>query len=327
MTVTPPKIDGAPAWLLLLFRLPKERSSERVEIWRRLRDHGAVALHGSGYLLPGSPENLERFEWLATSIRKYDGEATVARVQGFDRVSSQDLERRFAEARQRDYAALVEQLERLAKAPRARGAAGRAARARQRLDQIKSIDFFEHPLRARAETLLQTVTTAGRGEAPATAEPPLDRARYRNRRWVTRPRPGIDRVASAWLIRRFIDPKARFEFADKASAAPRAIAYDMFDEPAAATRRRKGSKTVEGFGHRGDGCTFETLRARFAIDDAKVDTLAQIVHDADLGDGRFGRDEGVAIERVLQGWRSEGVPDRKLLERGMELIDGLYRGL
>ena len=125
------------------------------------------------------------------------------------------------------YDAIYSQLERQAKAPRARGAAGRAARARQRLEQIRSIDFFEHPLRARAETLLRDVAAAGRSAAPAPAEPPLDRARYKNRRWVTRPRPGIDRVASAWLIRRFIDPRARFVFAEKASGAPRAIPYDM----------------------------------------------------------------------------------------------------
>ena len=140
---------------------------------------------------------------------------------------------------------------------------------------------------------------------------------------MTRPRPGIDRVASAWLIRRFIDPKAKFVFADTAKKAAGAVPYDMFEE----SPSRSAKKSLEGFGHRGEDCTFETLRARFAIEDARVDTIAQIVHDADLRDGRFGRDEGVAIERVLQGWRSEGVPDRKLLERGMELIDGLYRGL
>ena len=326
MNVTKYDRASAPEWLLLLFRLPRERTSERVEIWRRLRDHGAVALYGSGYLLPWSPDNLERFEWLATAIRKYDGEATVARVQGFEGASAQGLEQLFVEARQRDYETLIEQLERLAEAPRARGVAGRAARARQRLEQIKSIDFFEHPLRKRAETLARTVAATGRSGAQAPAEAPLDRARYKNRRWVTRPRPGIDRVASAWLIRRFIDPKARFVFAETASSAPRAIPYDMFDEPAAAAGR-KSSATIESFGHRGNDCTFETLRARFAIEDATVDAIAQIVHDADIGDRRFGRDEGAAIERVLQGWRSEGVPDRKLLERGMELIDGLYRGL
>jgi hypothetical protein len=282
-----------------------------------------VALYGSGYLLPWSPANLEHFEWLATAIRKYEGEATIAQVHSFDRASTEGLEQLFLEARGRDYEALIEQLQRLASTPRGRGAAGRAARARQRLEQIKSIDFFGHTLRPRAEALLRSVAAGGRGRTPTAIEAPLDRARYRTRRWVTRPRPGIDRVASAWLIRRFIDPKAQFVFAEKASDAPRAVPYDMFEDGASDKKKRP----IEGFGHRGNDCTFETLRARFAIDDGRVETIAQIVHDADLGDARFGREEGVAIERVLHGWRTEGVPDRKLLERGMELIEGLYRGL
>ena len=310
-------------WLLLLFRLPRERTSERVEVWRRLKLYGAVALHGSGYLLPASQENLERFEWLASAIRRFEGEATIARVRGFDVASEGGLERLFLDARERDYRGLIAQLERLAASPRGRGAAGRASRVRQRLEQIKGIDFFGHPLRGRAEALLRTVTAAGRGESSPAAEQALDPALYRNRRWVTRPRPGIDRVASAWLIRRFIDSGARFVFAEKASAAPRAVPYDMFDEASSG----KSAKSIEGFGHRGEECTFETLRARFAIADGRVETLAQIVHDADLGDARYGRDDGIAIERVLHGWRAEGVPDRKLLERGIELIEGLYRGL
>jgi hypothetical protein len=312
-----------------LFRLPRERASERVEIWRRLKLYGAAALHGSGYLLPWSQENLERFEWIASTIRKVGGDAAIARVHGFDLASEGDLQRLFLDARQQDYEALIEQLQRLSASPRGRGAAGRASRARQRLEQIKSIDFFGHPLRARAESLLRSVAAGSSGHAESRREATLDPARYRNRRWVTRPRPGIDRVSSAWLIRRFIDPKARFVFAEKASAAPRALPFDMFEETSSTSGARKGSKskTFEGFGHRGNECTFETLRSRFAIDDGRVETIAQIVHDADLGDGRYGREEGVAIERVLQGWRSEGVPDRKLLERGIELIEGLYRGL
>jgi hypothetical protein len=317
------KTDDRTGWLLLLFRLPRERTSERVEVWRRLKLHGAVALHGSGYLLPWSQENLERFEWLASAIRRFEGEATIASVRRFDAASEGGLERLFLDARERDYQELIEQLQRLAASPGGRGAAGRASRARQRLEQIKSVDFFEHPLRGRAEALLRSVATAGRGEPSSAGGKKLDAARYRNRRWVTRPRPGIDRVASAWLIRRYIDPKARFVFAEKASAARGAVWYDMFDEPTSS----KSAKGSEGFGHHGNLCTFETLRASFAIADGRVETLAQIVHDADLGDARYGRGEGIAIERVLQGWRAEGVPDRKLLERGMELIEGLYRGL
>jgi hypothetical protein len=131
--------------------------------------------------------------------------------------------------------------------------------------------------------------------------------------WITRPRPGIDRVSSAWLIRRFIDPEARFVFGTEPSIYPDAIPFDMF--------------CPEGFGHRGEDCTFETLYKQFAIRDSKVKRIAQIIHDADLGDDKFGRIEGQGLDRVLNGWAKQGLPDDELLQRGTELIEGLYESL
>jgi hypothetical protein len=130
---------------------------------------------------------------------------------------------------------------------------------------------------------------------------------------MTRHRPGIDRVSSAWLIRRFIDPKAKFVFAADPSANSEAIPFDMF--------------CSEGFGHRGDDCTFETLTRQFAIRDHRVKRIAEIIHDADIGDEQFGRAEGVGLDRVLIGWAKQEVPDDELLRRGMDLIDGLYESL
>jgi hypothetical protein len=135
-------------------------------------------------------------------------------------------------------------------------------------------------------------------------------AEYRNRIWVTRPRPGIDRVSSAWLIERFIDPKARFVFADGPESKPQAVPFDMF--------------STEGFGHRKDDCTFETLCKEFAIRDNRVRRIAHIIHDADLGDEKFGRMEGVGLDQVLGGWAKQEMPDSELLRRGIELIEGLY---
>jgi transposase len=126
----------------------------------------------------------------------------------------------------------------------------------------------------------------------------------------SRPRPGIDRVSSAWLIRRFIDPNAKFVFSDDPKRHPDAIPFDMFQ--------------AGGFGHRGEECTFETLRKEFAIRDPKVATLAEIIHDADLGDEKFGQGAGLGLDRVLIGWAQQGISDEELLRRGMELIDGLY---
>ena len=130
---------------------------------------------------------------------------------------------------------------------------------------------------------------------------------------MTRPRPGIDRVSSAWLILRFIDPHARFIFATNSGKVAPAMAFDMF--------------RADGFGHRGDDCTFETLCKEFQISDPKVKVISQIIHDADLGDEKFERSEGIALDHVLIGWAEQGLPDQELLQRGIELIEGLYRSL
>jgi hypothetical protein len=130
---------------------------------------------------------------------------------------------------------------------------------------------------------------------------------------MTRPRPGIDRVSSAWLILRFIDPKARFTFGTHSGKVPGAVPFDMFQS--------------DGFGHRGDSCTFETLCKEFQISDPKVKVISHIIHDADLGDEKFGRSEGIALDRVLIGWAQQDLSDEELLHRGIELIEGLYRSI
>ena len=126
-------------------------------------------------------------------------------------------------------------------------------------------------------------------------------------------RPGIDRVSSAWLIKRVIDPKAHFVFGDDPDTHPEAIPFDMFVDA--------------GFGHRGEDCTFETLCKEFAIREKGIERVAQIIHDADLGDEKFGRVEGHGLDHVLTGWARQGVSDDELLRRGMELIEGLYHSL
>jgi len=133
---------------------------------------------------------------------------------------------------------------------------------------------------------------------------------YKNRVWVTRPRPGVDRSASAWLIRRFIDSKARFGFASEEQVPKDSVPFDMFHE--------------SGFGHRGEDCTFETLQKEFKIRDRRVKVISEIIHDADLADEKFGRKEGYGIDEVLKGWARQGIPDQQLLDRGMQLIEGLY---
>jgi len=291
--------------------MPATQGSRRVEIWRKLKRYGALALPSSGYLLPHSPENQERLEWLAAAIRKYKGRASVIQVQSIDDLPSEQLRAMLVDARSRDYEALMKELKKCLSG--AGGSSGQLARYRKRFQEIVAIDFFHSPLRGRVEALLARADNQFSPEPPAAGRAARGGKQYANRIWITRPRPGIDRVSSAWLIRRFIDAKARFAFAENPKASPEAVPFDMF----------QGG----GFGHRGEDCTFQTLQKEFAIRDARVSAVAQIIHDADLGDQKFGREEGIGLERVLIGWAQQGVGDEELLERGMQLIEGLYHSL
>jgi hypothetical protein len=300
------------AWLLLTFTLPTKKASQRVEIWRKLQRYGTVPLGNSGYLLPNNPVNEERFQWLAAAIRKYQGDASIACVQSIDNISTPQLIERFAEARAHEYQELIRQLRKFSSLPPQKQAVGRLSRLRSRFQEIVEVDFFGSPLQKRVAELLSRADTA----RVATRIPAFAAIRprdYKSRVWVTRPRPGIDRSASAWLIRRFIDAKARFAFAPEDKVPPAAVPFDMFHE--------------RGFGHRGDDCTFETLQKQFKIRDRRVSLISEIIHDADLADGKFGRKEGYGIDEVLKGWARQGLSDQALLDRGMQLIEGLYHSL
>lgn len=293
-------------WLLLTFTLPTKRASQRVEVWRKLQRYGTVALGNSGYLLPKDASNEERFQWLATAIRKYGGEASVVHVESIDNMTTPQLIGRFAGARGKEYQELIRELRTFSSSRDEGKGAGRLSRLRNRFQEIVEVDFFDSPLQVRVRELLEQAGSLRTKSSTVR----VNAKEYKNRIWVTRPRPGVDRCASAWLIRRFIDPKARFAFAREDRVPAGAVPFDMFHE--------------EGFGHRGDDCTFETLEKQFRVRDARVAVIGQMIHDADLLDERFGRKEGYGMDEILKGWARQGIPDDKLLERGMELVEGLY---
>src|SRR5450755_2056475 len=147
------KLNSGAPWLLLTFTLPTRRASQRVEVWRKLQRYGAVPLGNSGYLLPNNPTNQERFEWLATAIRKYAGEASVVKVQSIDNVSTPQLIGRFAEVRGREYQELIRELEKLSSIQPQKRAPGRLRRLSARFREIVEIDFFNSPLQKRVEEL------------------------------------------------------------------------------------------------------------------------------------------------------------------------------
>jgi hypothetical protein len=297
------------AWLLLTFTLPSKRASQRVEVWRKLQRYGSVALGNSGYLLPKNPVNEERFQWLATGIRKYGGDASIVHVQAIDNISTPQLIGRFAEARAREYQELIRQLQEFSDMPRPKRALGRLSRLRSRFQEIVEVDFFHSPLQKRVGELLANAD-ATRLTRRTSERQKIDPREYKKRVWVTRPRPGVDRCASAWLIQRFIDSKARFAFAPENQVPGKSVPFDMFHE--------------SGFGHRGEDCTFETLQKEFRIRDRRVKVISEIIHDADIADDKFGRKGGYGVDEILKGWARQGTSDQELLDRGMQLIEGLY---
>ena len=247
---------------------------------------------------------------MAAAIRGYEGEASILHVQAIEDLPHTSLKEQFRQARDLEYAALIEEIKKLETSPR--GVSAQLPRLRRRYDEIVAIDFFETPTRKRAEAALL------KAEQPAPATPAIEKRKvskqeYQAMVWMTRPRPGIDRVSSAWLITRMIDPKAKFLFGNDPAKHASAVPFDMFG--------------TSGFGHEGENCTFETLCEAFGIADKKVRLIAQAIHDADLEDGKYDRPEGNIINQILQGWAKQGVADEELLRRGMDLIEGFYHSI
>jgi hypothetical protein len=302
------------SWLFLLFNLPAKQSSDRVKVWRRLKKFGAIQLKTSTYVLPDEPVHYERFQWLAKEIVDTGGEATLVRVKDIEGMPHAAIVALFNEARARDYDELFEPLTLLIKDSKARKQSpetfsNQLQKLRQRFQEIRDIDYFQS---SRGEDLQRLLQKAEALESPSKKPERKARLRiedYRGKTWITRPRPEIDRVGSAWLIRKFIDPSAKFVFANTPTEFPKAIPYDMFE--------------VE-FSHHGDYCTFETLIQRFGIRDRAVLRLAEVIHDADVEDDKFRRVEGFGIEQIFKGWAKQGLSDQEILAKGFECFDALY---
>src|ERR1700681_2145632 len=150
------------AWLLLAFTLPAKRASQRVGVWRKLQRYGTIPLGNSGYLLPSNAVNEERFQWLATAIRKYGGDASIVDVRSIDNISTPQLIGRFAEARAREYQELIRELQKFSSLPVQKRVVGRLSRLRSRFQEIVEVDFFGNPLQKRVGELLAKADEARR---------------------------------------------------------------------------------------------------------------------------------------------------------------------
>jgi hypothetical protein len=309
-------------WLTLLATLPPKPTRHRVGVWRKLQRMGAVRLRGAGWILPETPETTELFQWLVQEIQSVRGEAALLRVDGIEPMTDEEIAGLFHKARAPEYQAVIEGCREILRhldryqgkhrrsVPQLRG---KLDGMRRELDRIQSIDYLRTPAGGRAQSLWET--TAKRLRAAEARPRATGGGRHRKSlpargsTWVTRPRPHIDRIASAWLINRFCDPDATFAFADAADAARKGIPFDVLGAD---------------FGHHGEDCTFETLVKRFGIKDRRVRVIAEIVHEADLHDGKFTRNEAVGLDFAINGLVEATPDDDDLLVRGMAIFEGLY---
>jgi hypothetical protein len=302
-------------WLLLAHQLPTRSSNARVKTWRRLQQIGAVPTRNSVYVLPHTDQCREDFEWIRAEIVDLGGEATVFAADALNAAGDADIVSAFQRAREADYRALKHDVDRAATRRRSgsshRDAANRAIRTfQQRLNDIRRVDFFNAPTgQAAADAVAALERTIDRAAAGTTeGDVRLAVKDFAGRRWVTRPRPGVDRMASAWLIRRFIDPGATFGFAQHPAAGE--IPFDMY--------------TGE-FSHQGTRCSFETLALKFDIADRSVARIGQIVHDLDMNEVRYHAPETPAVGRLVEGLRTIHPDDASLLEQGMAIFEALAR--
>jgi hypothetical protein len=308
-------------WLVLMVSVPPHPSSVRVRVWRKLRGWGAVTLKKSVYILPFTPDTLERFQWLTQEVQRERGEATLLKVDRIENMTQEEVMRRFQDARSHDYRTLAARYRQIAqglerKTRRLSPARHQEALARlgRDFERVKEIDFFGAPGHDEVKRLRETVEMRlhPAGAVAGTAQTRVALEALKGRRWVTRPRPHVDRLGSAWLIKRFIDHDAEFVFARPEEFPDDAIPFDAL-----------GAE----FGHQGEDCTFETLLKKCGLDDPRLAQLAEIVHEVDLRDQKFHREEARGVDLAIRGLLAALKDDQDVLAHGLALFDGFYATL
>jgi hypothetical protein len=319
--------DAGAQWLVLAYQFPKGPGSRRVKIWRRLQSIGAVAIKNSVYVLPDNDQSQEDFAWLLAELKGDGADGVILESRFVDGMSDQQVRDLFNAARDNDYEELRNEIEQALTAlptelgddheEARQGARRTLEQARKRIAEIEAIDFFgaaAHDATEAAMRRLDARSSAG-NEIEKVEEETMSGLATKDlnkRVWVTRRGVHVDRIASAWFIKRWIDPDARFKFVAGKGYVPdeSELRFDMFEAE---------------FTHEGDMCTFEVLVRLAANDDSALRCVGEIVHDIDLKDGKFGRPETQGVANLLAGIVA-GVDDDELrIERGSALFEDLYR--
>ena len=315
-------------WLLFFYTVPSKPVSNRMKIWRKLSQAGAFQLKGAVYILPATDEHVEFLQWLTSEVTSMGGDGVFVRVTQVETVSDADIMELFNQQRDAEYRRIEKQLEDLERRSSSirKGADGQGIKKvseqfRKLVKEyggVKKIDFFfsktGETLKKRVRALEAEMKTLTGAETKArSSEVPHRRIEdYSGRTWVTRKRPFVDRMASAWLIKRFIDNKAVFRFIDEQdmqALGEDAVTFDI-----------RGGE----FTHVGDLCTFEALIKSFRLKAKLLPKIAEIVHELDMKDGKYENPENAGLEEILAGIRKTAGEDADALEKGMALFDMLY---
>lgn len=318
-------------WILLIHQLPPKPTNLRVRTWRKLQKLGAVAIKNSVYMLPFNEKTYEDFQWLKQEIESAGGEAAVFRAGAVEGATDEEIITAFRKARDEEYAQVAAELDGLTgtineqkrgghlSAGRITGYEAELDRLHKELERISAIDFFNASSRPSAVTAYERFQAALRAtqnrstrlaKTRSIKSAALDLAQYQGRRWATRRNLFIDRLASIWLIKRFIDKRPRFHFVSEDESVEGAITFDMY-----------GAE----FTHQGEDSTFETMIKQFGFgDDSGLQAIAEIVHDIDLKDNKFNRLEATGLSVVIRGLADLLKEDRKLIQHCNPIFDGLY---
>ncbi len=307
-------------WLLLIHQIPPKPNYFRVKIWRRLKQIGAIAVKQSVYVLPQSEQSYEDLSWIVKEIIEGGGGASLSEVRFLEGLSKEQIELMFQTARSADYAKIVEEARSLTNELTANFFDTTASvakikaqffRLQKRFEEVVAIDFFSTPERGAAEVVISEIASQLKG-APATA---FGTARtiknLKGKTWVTRKNVYVDRIASAWLIKRFIDKKAKFKFvaSKKYKPKPEELRFDMFEAE---------------YTHEGDRCTFEVMIDRFGLDSKGLIPIAEIIHDIDLKDDKYGRQEAAGLTILFSGLFMAHSTDEKRIMRGATILDDVF---
>lgn len=305
-----------PTWILMFYSMPSKPERNRLRIYRRLQKEGTLSLKDGVHILPFSDDRYEFFQWLSQEIKTLGGEMQFVTIEKIEMMENNDVIALFHAQAEGSYVTVEERIKAfsidLTQEHETRQNLKKIIRD---FDALYAIDFFHSHKGKSLQKAIQNAQNKLESAFISTSVsepmiPPYNIADFQGKQWQTRTRPFVDRMASAWLIRKCIDPKAEFIFVNTIDTSNSdCITYDMNEAT---------------FTHIGDLCTFEVLLKSFSIQDNALDTIAKIIHDLDINDDKYCTPEAEGIKLILTAIRANGIDDLDILTKSSEIFEYLY---